>query len=157
MKFTTKTGDNGITDMMDERVEKCCDMIEFIGTLDEAASVISVARSFVDNKRCKDELSAVISCITKIASLVNKKEKIFSDEDVSQIEEWISYYEKETPHIRLFEYPSDKSAAVTDYARCVVRRVERCAVRCKLDIRYLNRLSDYLFVLSRYLECGDKI
>ena len=52
---------------------------------------------------------------------------------------------------------SDKSAAVTDYARCVVRRLERCAVRCKLDIRYLNRLSDYLFVLSRYLECGDKI
>lgn len=157
MKITTMTGDNGITDIYNQRVDKCCDIIELLGSLDESASVISLAASFVNEDRIKDELLSVIPSITKIASSVNKKERVSMDKEVEFLEERISFYEQSTKDIKLFEYPLKRDAALTDYARCVVRRAERCAVRCKVDIRYLNRLSDYLFLVSRYIEYGEEL
>ncbi len=157
MKITTGTGDNGTTDLYSERVDKCCDIVELLGTLDETASVISVCRSLINDEVIEKELSDVILTITKIASFVCKRENALVDKEREFLEDRISFYEKNTPEIKLFEYPSKKISAVMDYARCVVRRTERCAVRCKMDISYLNRLSDYLFVLSRYTEYGEKI
>lgn len=157
MKITTKTGDNGITDIYNERVDKCCDIVELLGSLDESASIISVAASLISVKEIKDELLSLIPSFTKLAASVNKKETAYMDQEVESLEKMICFYEENIKEIRLFEYPSRREAAVLDYARCVVRRAERCAVRCKFDIRFLNRLSDYLYLLSRYIEYGENI
>lgn len=157
MKITTKTGDSGITDIYNQRVDKCCDIVELLGNLDESASIISFAASLVSDKETKDELAALIPSITKIAASANKKESAHMGEELNFLEERISFYEESIKEIRLFDYPSKKEAAAIDYARCVVRRTERCAVRCRLNIRYLNRLSDYLFLVSRYIEYGENI
>lgn len=157
MIITTATGDMGKTDISGERVDKCCDIIELLGTLDEAASVIAVARSIIGDESASEELLSAVSAITVLASGVNKKEDADLTEETEFLEKRIEFYEAKIEKIVLFEYPSKKEAAVLDYARCVVRRAERCAVRCSRDVRYLNRLSDYLFVLSRYMEYGEKI
>lgn len=157
MKITTRSGDRGTTDIYNERVDKCCDIVELLGSLDESASIISLAACLISDNYLKDELMSIIPSITKIASSVNKKENALMEEEMGFLEKRISFYEENIKEVRLFEYPSKKEAAVTDYARCIIRRAERCAVRCKLNISYLNRLSDYLFLVSRYIEYGENI
>lgn len=155
MKITTKTGDSGKTDIIGERVDKCCDIIEYLGTLDEVCSVINLLRCSVDNEMIKSELLTVVEDVVCISSFVAKKEPLDIKDRLTLLEEKMSKYEEKLCDVKLFTYPENKDAAIADYARCVIRRCERCGAKCKCDITYLNRLSDYMYVLSRYMEIGE--
>ncbi len=155
MKITTKTGDCGKTDIIGERVDKCCDIIEYLGTLDEVCSVINLLSCCTDDKLIKAQLSKIVEDIVYIASFAAKKEQAETGDIVRLLEENMSMFEEKLCDVKLFTYPKRKNAAIADYTRCVIRRCERIAARCNCDITYLNRLSDYMYVLSRYMEIGD--
>ncbi|NWX92139.1 MMAB protein, partial [Nothoprocta ornata] len=86
------------------------------------------------------------------------KRTSFSERPVLELEQWIDKYSEELPPLRAFILPSGgKSSAALHVSRAVCRRAERCVVPLvqagEADpnvAKYLNRLSDYLFVLARY-------
>ncbi|XP_053815864.1 corrinoid adenosyltransferase MMAB isoform X1 [Vidua macroura] len=88
----------------------------------------------------------------------HRKRTSFSERPVLELEQWIDSYSEQLPPLRAFILPSGgRSSAALHFSRAVCRRAERCVVPLvqagEADpnvAKYLNRLSDYLFVLARY-------
>uniref|UniRef100_A0A8D0GV25 Corrinoid adenosyltransferase MMAB n=1 Tax=Sphenodon punctatus TaxID=8508 RepID=A0A8D0GV25_SPHPU len=86
------------------------------------------------------------------------KRTSFTDQPILELEQWIDKYSEQLPPLTAFILPSGgKSSAALHFARALCRRAERCVVPLvragEVDAnaaKYLNRLSDYLFVLARY-------
>jgi len=162
MKIYTGRGDAGQTDLRNmDRVSKTSPRIEAYGTVDEANSVIGMVRPSgyddVDGylKRIQNHLHIVQ------ADLANpdpdEDDPQMTAERVEQLEEWIDSYDEELEPLRSFILPGGSdSGARLHHARAVCRRAERAAVALAASasvgapaLRYLNRLSDLLFVASR--------
>jgi cob(I)alamin adenosyltransferase len=165
MKIYTKTGDKGETSVIGGfRLPKHHPRIEAYGTLDELIAWIGMLRS--DHQTCVPNVeliniqSALMACCTIIATHPNARvpEGIQVD-DTDQLERSIDRMEVTLPKLQSFVLPGgNQAAANANIARCVCRRSERAILRLneteKTDpdiIKYLNRLSDYLFVLTRCL------
>lgn len=168
LKIYTKTGDLGKTSLIGgTKVPKSHLRIESYGTVDELNSYIGlVSDLFTDEhiriilKEIQDRLFTVGSSLAcdpdkepsmKIPDLKNA--------DVSLLEREIDAMHKVLPAMKHFILPGGHQAVSTTHiARCVCRRAERLCVNMQehklfvdpLVIKYINRLSDYLFVLSRY-------
>ena len=171
MSIYTKTGDGGNTGLANgQRVSKDSKVIEFVGLLDELNSLLGVCVSElyeVSNFDFKPEID-VIEEIQKdlfvVGSIsVGAKIKFDSAAEVENIEKTIDDYEKLLPKLKNFILPGGStSAAQIHLARTYARKVERFAVSLKsLSIQpflpYLNRLSDLLFVMARYINFKEKI
>jgi len=167
MKIYTKTGDEGKTSLFrGGRVSKDHDRIEAYGTVDELNSVIGIAIA-------KSKTEEIIQILTKIQNdlfivgsdlaTVNdnpndKKVLRVTDEMIEQVEKNIDFFDNKLPQLTNFILPGGSiSASFLHLARTVCRRAERKVVRLmnSVDISikimiYLNRLSDFLFVLSRF-------
>ncbi|CAH0345182.1 cob(I)yrinic acid a,c-diamide adenosyltransferase [Bacillus sp. CECT 9360] len=170
MKVYTKSGDKGETSLVyGTRVSKASLNVEAYGTCDEANSMIGLAFSFLPEGEHWKTLKKTIHIIqTKLfhvgAELSTPAGKKVSwpikDEDVVFLEEEIDKIEKDLPALTNFILPGGSPiGAALHSSRTIVRRAERCAIALNKEqpvnpvvIKYLNRLSDYLFVLARYVN-----
>ena len=165
MKIYTKTGDQGKTSLFGgSKVSKAHLRIESYGTIDELNSYIGLVRDQEVNKGRKEELVEVQDRLFTIGSILatepgNDKVKVpeLSTSDVNFLEEKIDAMEDTLPPMKSFVLPGGhQSVSFCHVARCVCRRAERLVIELNdnepvepIVYQYLNRLSDYLFVLSR--------
>lgn len=165
MKIYTKKGDSGTTSLLGgSRVPKHHLRIEAYGTVDELNSHIGMIRDLNQSDQVHENLLQIQDRLFTLGSLLaleddSKKIKLphLDEEDVRFLENKIDEMDEELPEMRSFVLPGGHQLiSATHIARCVCRRAERISVQLseaskvdELIIRYLNRLSDYLFVLSR--------
>lgn len=167
MKIRTGTGDDGLTSLSGgKRVPKFSPRVEAYGSVDEIISWIGLLRDFPENSSRRDLLIYVQDQLMKCAaSLSVEKDKkstgiSLPDPDcISIIENEINSMESKLPELSGFVLPGGHIiVSYCHIARCVCRRVERAVLRLnsteevpEIIPKFLNRLSDYLFVLSRQL------
>ncbi len=164
----TKTGDKGTTSLVGgSRVMKCDDRVEAYGTVDELNSYIGLVaelcqplsqQHYSELKRVQNELFVIQTLLaTEDAELCAKLPQLPA-EAVARLERSIDNMTAELPQNKAFIIAGGSEvSALTHVARTVCRRAERCCVRLNQQqpideqlLKYINRLSDYLFVLSRY-------
>jgi cob(I)alamin adenosyltransferase len=168
-KIYTKTGDKGTTGLIGgTKVPKSHLRIEAYGTVDELNSFIGLLTDHLNAagtvtpllKEIQDRLFTIGS---SLACDPEKEPKLkipdLKEEDVVTLENEIDRMMSELPPMKSFLLPGGHIAVSTTHiTRCVCRRAERACVRLQeqqlfvdpLVLHYLNRLSDYLFVLARY-------
>lgn len=167
MKIYTKKGDGGSTGLIGgTRVLKSSLRIESYGTVDELNSSIGLIRDQEINESYKTQLIEIQDRLFTIgSSLASDPEKSamkipnLLEEDVHALEFWMDEMDALLPEMKFFVLPGGHTTvSFTHLARCVCRRAERIVIDLKqhefvadLVPAYLNRLSDYLFVLSRKL------
>ncbi len=168
MKIYTKTGDEGTTALFGgKRVSKAELRIEAYGTIDELNSFIGLVRDQEVNQKRMDALVEIQDRLFTIGSVLatepgNTKVKIpsLSEDDVVFLEKEMDLMDEELPPMRFFVLPGGhQSVSFCHVARTVCRRAERLTIALNstiavspLVLKYLNRLSDYLFVLSRKMS-----
>jgi cob(I)alamin adenosyltransferase len=157
MKIYTKTGDKGTTALFGgKRVSKADLRIETYGTIDELNSWIGMVRDLEVNQKRKDALVEIQDRLFIVGSILatepgNTKVKIpsLSEADILFLEKEIDAMDAVLPPMRFFVLPGGHTAiSHCHVARTVCRRSERLIIADEV-IKYINRLSDYLFVLSR--------
>lgn len=168
MKIYTKTGDGGMTSLIGgERVPKNNSRLESYGTIDELNSFLGMLRSFPLDCQVEEELVEIQSRLFDVGgSLATNPETArlkmgigIREEDVDCLERAIDRMDGELPPVTHFVLPGGSVAvSLCHIARTVCRRAERRIVdlsgETEVDafvLKYVNRLSDYLFVLSRKL------
>lgn len=169
MKIYTKTGDKGTTALIGgTRVPKHHLRIESYGTVDELNSYIGLVSDYLENesnlksvlKEIQDRLFTIGSSLA--TDPASNSKMIIPDlkpEDISFLEEKIDEMDTRLDPLKSFILPGgDVASSTCHVARCVCRRAERIAVQLsesekvnELICPYLNRLSDFLFVLSRLI------
>jgi cob(I)alamin adenosyltransferase len=175
MKVYTKTGDNGTTSLFGgTRVPKDHARIESYGTVDELNSYIGLIRDQEMNQHYKNiliEIQDRLFTVGAILATPPEKEVLKNGEkrlqnlgiiesDIKLLENEIDTMEDSLPQMTHFVLPGGHTTvSYCHIARCVCRRAERLAVHLNhnepvadIAIKYLNRLSDYLFVLARKLS-----
>jgi cob(I)alamin adenosyltransferase len=168
-KIYTKTGDKGTTSLIGGvRVPKNHIRIESYGTVDELNSYLGMVNDMAQNEKISEWLREVQDRLFTVGSVLatnpDKEVKMklpdVHESDVTWLEERIDEMNASLPEMRSFILPGGLLAASTCHvARCVCRRAERLCVGMQeqgeqipdLIVKYLNRLSDFLFVLARYL------
>ncbi|MDR1056628.1 MAG: cob(I)yrinic acid a,c-diamide adenosyltransferase [Prevotellaceae bacterium] len=165
MKIYTKTGDKGTTSLVSgKRVSKAHPRVEAYGTVDELISYIGVVRSSEIDPQYKDILHKVQNRLMICAALLandgmNDKLPVINEKDITLLEHEIDTMESLLPQLEYFILPGgNQVSSFCHVARSICRRAERCAIGLtekfeipEIVIQYLNRLSDYLFVLARKL------
>lgn len=174
MKLYTKTGDKGETSLVSgQRVSKAHPRIEAYGTVDELNSFVGLLRAYLNESGAlpKDEmlLSRIQHCLFNCGAYLATDSSTpqsfvmdcgITDEDISMIESAIDRLDEGLPAMRAFILPAGgKAASVAHICRTVARRGERCIYRLmdehpgsevdKHLLVYINRLSDYFFILAR--------
>src|SRR5688572_23847927 len=168
MKIYTKTGDQGTTALFGgKRVSKGDLRIDAYGTVDELNSFIGLVRDQEVNQKRKEILIPIQNSLFIIGAILgtepgNTKLKIpsLSEDNLVFLEKQIDAMEAELQPLRFFILPGGHvSVSFCHVARTVCRRAERLTTALhdqeKIDmlvLKYLNRLSDYLFVLSRKMS-----
>jgi cob(I)alamin adenosyltransferase len=170
----TKTGDRGETSLIGgKRVPKYDDRVESYGTVDELSAVIGVlsdldgvseeireALGVIQNKLFTLESHFALDKSSEVSKMIPQ----LVDDDVLFLERHIDRMNAELPELRAFVIPGGNlKASVSHVCRTVCRRAERQGWRLAshdevdaIDLRYLNRLSDYFFVLARYFDFLEK-
>lgn len=167
-KIYTKTGDKGSTSLIGgTKVPKSHLRIEAYGTVDELNSHIGLCRDLITDEASRKILLDIQDRLFTIGSslacdpIKEPKMRIpdLKPYDVKQLENEIDRIDAELPEMKSFILPGGHTTVSQIHiTRCVCRRAERCCVRLELEsleveaviLQYLNRLSDYLFILSRY-------
>lgn len=165
MKIYTKTGDQGLTSLFGgKKVSKADLRIDTYGTVDELNSWIGLLRDQEINQKRHDELIEVQDRLFTIGAMLaaepgNNKIKVpfINEEDILFLEKKIDAMDTSIEPMRFFVLPGGHSSvSFCHVARTVCRRAERLVIALHatdpvnpLIIKYLNRLSDYIFVLSR--------
>ncbi|QHL87229.1 cob(I)yrinic acid a,c-diamide adenosyltransferase [Nibribacter ruber] len=169
MKIYTKTGDKGETSLIGgTRVKKSHVRIEAYGTVDELNSFIGVVRDQEVNLKRQALFSEIQDRLFTIGSTLatdpEKDTKIqtpdLHEEDIKLLEKEMDALDQNLPPLRNFILPGGHVAvSFCHVARTVCRRAERLSIALQEDspvddliIKYLNRLSDFLFVLSRAMS-----
>ena len=174
MKIYTKTGDKGETALYGgTRVSKASARVESYGTIDELNSFIGFAKTEITVEKVLNQLKKIQFDLFNVGSesatptdkltLANGKSRlslVISETEIEELENLMDDFEEELQPLQYFILPGGGKAATSLHiCRTVCRRAERSlvflneteAVRPEL-IKYLNRLSDYLFVLARYMS-----
>ena len=167
-KVTTKTGDDGSTGMADgSRVKKSSDLINAIGEIDELNSWIGLLTSLPELSINKAVMVKIQNCLFDIGGSMTMKSQItLNHSHVLELEKWITSSNKDLPSLENFVLPGGhQNSSQTQIARAVCRRAERAMVKAAekepVDLEslaYINRLSDFLFVLARKInnDTGEK-
>ncbi len=168
MKIYTKKGDLGETSLIGgKRVPKNDIKIESYGTVDELNSHIGLVRDQLEEDsetfstllEIQDRLFTIGSQLAVSEDGSSMKLPDISEADISFLENQIDKMNEELPEMRNFVLPGGHTTvSFCHVARCVCRRAERMVVALQQiqpnyqqEVKYLNRLSDYLFVLARKL------
>ncbi|MCR4829293.1 MAG: cob(I)yrinic acid a,c-diamide adenosyltransferase [Bacteroidales bacterium] len=171
----TKTGDEGTTSLVGgTRVKKSDLRVEAYGTVDELNSHIGLLAEMVQAidshlyeqlKDIQNQLFVVQTLLATEDADTYAKLPQLADNEPAKLEGWIDNMDAQVPRLKAFVIPGGSLASAQCHvARTVCRRAERCIVRAAETVeieknikQYINRLSDYLFVASRYLlKCENK-
>jgi len=176
MKIYTGTGDQGNTSLFSgERLKKNASRVSAYGTVDELSSLLGVVVStlpqFDGRQEIASSLQEIQGCLFKLGAILATSvesadilllEPFTGEQAVAGLERRIDDMEAELDELRFFILPGGHAAAAwTQLARAVCRRAEREILSCietegvnqaEAVLVYINRLSDYLFVLARYLN-----
>jgi cob(I)alamin adenosyltransferase len=168
-KIYTKTGDSGKTSLIGgTKVPKSHLRIESYGTVDELNSYIGLVNDMVTDEHTRTVLREIQDRLFTIGSSLAcdpDKETLMKipdlkETDITALENEIDQMNESLPAMKSFILPGGHPAVSTTHVvRCVCRRAERICVQMQEEdlfiepivIKYLNRLSDYLFVLARYI------
>ena len=173
-KVTTGTGDTGYTGLLGEqRVPKYDPRPDTFGTVDEATSALGLARAATKDQRVKDIIYRIQQelylLMGELATPPENYEKMglhMTSEHVKRLEQVEEELKREVEIPNKFIIPGDTlDGAALDLARTIIRRAERMTVKLLHDgviqntevIRYLNRLSDLIFILARYIEVKSSL
>ncbi len=169
MKIYTKAGDQGKTSLIGgTRVPKSHIRIESYGTVDELNSFIGLLSDLVEDTKIKTDLKEIQDRLFTVGSSLAcdpEKESALripdlKEEDITGLELAMDQMNEVLAPMKSFIIPGGHQAISTAHiARCVCRRAERWCVNMQeedlfvetLVVKYLNRLSDYLFTLARYI------
>jgi cob(I)alamin adenosyltransferase len=173
-RIYTRTGDDGSTALGNgERVAKTCPRVEAYGTVDEANAAIGLARALMEarDKPTEERLARIQNdlfdlgadlCVPDRGEPVARPALRITDAQVDRLEEEIDVMNTELSPLRSFVLPGGRPAAAQLHvARTVTRRAERAIIALAelpgepvgaSAIKYVNRLSDFLFVASRYVN-----
>lgn len=173
MKIYTRTGDGGETGILGGRVAKDDPRVEAYGTVDELNSFIGLALAGLAGERYADlrqDLQRLqhelFDCGADLAqSKPPESGWTVTAEMVGRLEAWIDRYEAETPALRRFILPGGSGpAAALHVCRTVCRRAERAVVTLATAKptnpevqRYLNRLSDFFFMVARAANAREGV
>lgn len=175
MKIYTRTGDKGTTSLFSgQRVPKDNPFIEALGTVDEGNSALGLALSFIPKEstfaHTREQLETIQHALFDVGAalatprschLNQKLERTrFDEKAIGLLEKWIDLMENELPPLKNFILPSGHPAgAALHLSRSIIRRAERLVIPLyeqgdvtQAVLVYLNRLSDYLFVVSRFVN-----
>lgn len=170
MKIYTKTGDKGQTSLFNgERRAKDDIRIEAYGNVDELNSFLGLLVSKVNDIELKQVLMDIQKNLFDLGSMLanptNTSKAAIKEEDIEELENGIDNMNADLPDLKTFILPGgNESASLAHVCRTVCRRAERRTISLSaqsdiesITIKYLNRLSDYFFVLSRKLiyDAGD--
>ena len=173
-KVTTGTGDTGYTGLLgEERVAKYDPRPDTFGTVDEATSALGLARAMTRDPEVKkiifDIQNELYYLMAELATAPENYEKMgfrMTTEHVQRLEQVEEALKQEVEIPNKFIIPGDTlDGAALDLARTIIRRAERMAVKLLHDgviengevVRYLNRLSDLIFILARYVEVKSSL
>src|SRR5438477_142997 len=173
-KVTTGEGDTGYTGLLGEqRVPKYDPRPDTFGTVDEATSALGLARAAATDPHVKQIIFQVQQelylLMGELATPAENYEKIglrMTPEHVRRLEEVEESLKSEVEIPNKFIIPGDTlDGAALDLARTIIWRAERMAVKLLHDgiiqngevVRYLNRLSDLIFILARYIEVKSSL
>ena len=167
MKIYTKTGDTGKTSLLSgKRVLKNHIRIETYGVIDELSSFIGFMRGFEIPTNTQEQLISIQNKLFSIASILSDDEEKYSakltkitENDINELEKNIDEINKQLPELKNFILPGgEKVVGIAHVCRTICRRAERLTVTLSLEskidlniLTFLNRLSDYFFVLARKL------
>src|SRR3984893_7210175 len=173
-KVTTGTGDTGYTGLLGEqRVPKYDPRPDTFGTVDEATSALGLARANSTDPKVKEiiykiqqELYLLMGELATLPENYAKMGLQMTVAHVQRLEEIEETLKGEVEIPNKFIIPGDTpTGAALDLARTIIRRAERMAVKLLHDgviqngevVRYLNRLSDLIFILARYIEVKSSL
>ena len=173
-KVTTGTGDTGYTGLLgDERVPKYDPRPDTFGTVDEATSALGLARAMTGDQKVKDIIYSIQQelylMMGELATTPENYEKMglkMTNAHVKRLEQVEESLKQEVDIPNKFIIPGDTpDGAALDLARTIIRRAERMAVKLLHEkvientevVRYLNRLSDLVFILARYIEVKSSL
>ena len=167
MKIYTKHGDKGQTSLIGGvRVPKYDDRVEAYGSIDELNSYIGLIYDLSEDKDVKSQLQQIQERLFVVESHVAAANETVRNKLPKLIEEDILFLEKEMdkmslnlPELKNFILPGGHPlASYAHIARTICRRAERITIKASKDndsdlmvLKYLNRLSDFLFILARHL------
>ena len=161
-KIYTRKGDEGYTKLRDQRFSKDDLLVEVVGTVDELNAAIGMVVAIGSKNK------TINACLTQIqqnlfnlgGELHSPEHVVITAEKVTELEQQLDEWNDTLPPLKEFVLPrGNLSSAACHVARTVCRRAERCLVKLHRQVplsntemlRYLNRLSDLLFVMSRIL------
>ncbi len=174
MKIYTRTGDDGTTGLIGgTRVKKYNLRLEAYGTIDELNSYIGVVRSLQTDAHADEILEKIQNKLFVIGANLATEDLVglvrrqlpCRDADIELLEKEIDLMNEVLPELKNFILPGGcQASSFCHIARTVCRRAERhiveLAEKADIDpllIKYVNRLSDYLFVLSRKVSLDQKV
>ena len=162
----TRTGDKGTTSLLDgTRIRKNSIRVDSYGTIDELNSLLGFSKHFIPDKLIVERIHTVQKELFSVAAeLADPEGKNYpshlGDEEIKRFEGWIDeYVEKIKPEPRFIIPGSSQASGSLHVCRTVCRRTER--IMLSLDelepinpylIKYVNRLSDLIYIFARYLE-----
>lgn len=165
MKIYTKKGDEGKTGLIGgTRVSKDDLKINAYGTVDELNAFVGILRDSIGNTKYTSQLIEIQDRLFTAGSLLavsdsgsSMKIPSIEKKDITDLEEWIDEMDATLPEMKSFVLPGGhQTVSYCHITRTICRRAERCIVTLanysKVDavlLAYFNRLSDYLFTLSR--------
>lgn len=172
MAIYTKTGDKGETKVFDKKTKELkkvakssCQVIS-IGTLDELNSFLGIIKSFSENRKMTVLIEEIQNNLFTINSVLAGAGIKFSKNNVNKLEKQIDEWEGSLPVQKNFiYYGGSKDSSLIFYARAICRRAERSLVAMgkagyvvpEHVLSYVNRLSDYLFMMARASNAGRGI
>ncbi len=172
MKIYTRTGDSGQTSLVGgKRVSKTHPRLEAYGTVDELSSHLGLLSSQLTDHHHRQTILTIQQTLFSLSAiLATEPESKWQPESLSpshteKLEAEIDHLQQQLPALHSFIIPGGSQAACQAHVcRTVCRRAERCILALTEEIevsadvlRYVNRLSDYLFVLARHLNVSKGI
>ncbi len=172
-KIYTRSGDQGMTSLIGgKRVTKADLQVEAYGSIDEAKSYIALLKDMIEMEEIKNELTQIIvnlfvaeSIVAAVTTEAALRMPQLKESDIDALEKSIDRMDEELPALTAFVLPGGHPInSYSHIARTVCRRAERDVLRLwnsqpelynPLVEKFLNRLSDYLFTLSRF--CSIKL
>ncbi|MBQ7696958.1 MAG: cob(I)yrinic acid a,c-diamide adenosyltransferase [Paludibacteraceae bacterium] len=165
MKIYTKTGDKGQTSLANgKRVSKTDLRLECYGTADELNSWVGLLRARTNNYQ--EQLDRIQNLLFNLGARLADApgEDWITTQDVTDLELWIDQIQEQLEPLRAFILPAgNETIATCHLCRTVTRRLERLMVNLlaqntnDITLQWVNRLSDFWFVLARKIAKDDKI
>lgn len=166
MKIYTKTGDAGTTSLVGgKRVPKDCARLESYGTVDELNAHVGLLLTYVSENQDRECLISIQNRLFVVGAQLateapNVPSSVITDDDVTNLENNIDKASEGLPKWRGFTLPGGcREAAIAHVCRTVCRRAERRILTLNFEekvdpqlIKYINRLSDYFYVLALRLN-----